>query len=126
MYDPGKILTGLAVFLALLTLPFWYPAVAGMAGAGPEPVLPEDEKQCVESKEYMRNSHMDLLNRWRDAVVREGKITYVSESGAHHEMSLTKTCMKCHADKEQFCDKCHGYVSQELFCWDCHVVPQGN
>ncbi|MBI5527442.1 MAG: sulfate reduction electron transfer complex DsrMKJOP subunit DsrJ [Deltaproteobacteria bacterium] len=121
MYDAGKIMTGLVVFLVILTLPFWYSGAMGKGGARPEVKLPEGEKKCVESKEYMRDSHMDLLNQWRDAVVREGKHTYVSEGGARHEMSLTNSCMKCHADRAQFCDRCHVYLSLNPFCWDCHL-----
>jgi hypothetical protein len=125
MYDAGKILAGLAAFVVILTLPFWYPA-AGGKGARPELVMPQAEKKCVESREFMRDSHMDLLNRWRDAVVREGGHEYVSDSGVRHEMSFTKTCMKCHSDREKFCDRCHLYVAMKPFCWDCHPAPQGS
>ena len=121
MYDAGKILAGLAVFLVILTAPFWYTAAMGKAAEKPKLVLPQEEKKCVESKEFMRVSHMDLLNQWRDAVVRDGEQEYISSDGMHYKMSLTNTCMKCHTDKAQFCDKCHGYVSMNAFCWDCHV-----
>jgi hypothetical protein len=39
------------------------------------------EKQCVESVEFMRSQHPQLLNDWRDQVVREGESIYVSSSG---------------------------------------------
>ena len=77
--------------------------------------------QCVESAEYMRDSHMVLLDEWRDAVVREGHRTYVSSTGERHEMSLTKTCLGCHTDKSKFCDRCHDFVGEAPYCWDCHV-----
>lgn len=121
MYDAGKIFTGLAAFLVILTIPFWYTAAMGKAGEKPKLEMPKDEKKCVESKEYMRDSHMDLLNQWRDAVVRYGEHVYISSDGTRHKMSLTNTCMKCHTDKAQFCDKCHAYVAMTPFCWDCHV-----
>jgi hypothetical protein len=121
MYDKGKIMTGLAVFLVMLTLPFWYSAATGKAGVKPDPVLPKTEKKCVESRQYMRDAHMDLLNRWRDAVVREDRHIYVSQDGTRYEMSLNNTCMKCHVEKAQFCDKCHTYLGESPFCWDCHL-----
>lgn len=125
MHDGGKILFGLAVFLVILCLPFWYAASIGDPGARPELKLPEGETECVESKDYMRDSHMDLLNVWRDAVVRDGKHVYESTSGKRYEMSLTLTCMECHGAREHFCDKCHNYVSLTPFCWDCHVDEKG-
>ena len=125
MHDAGKILLGLAAFLVLISLPFWYTASIGKPGARPELKTPQGEEQCVESKEYMRDSHMDLLDSWRDAVIRDGKHVYVSTSGAHYDISLTNTCLKCHAEREQFCDKCHEYVSLTPFCWDYHVGKKG-
>ena len=125
MHDAGKILPGLVAFLVLITLPFWYTAAIGEPGARPEIKLPEGEKQCVESKEYMRDAHMDLLDDWRDEVVRDGDRSYVSKNGIHYQKSLTNTCMKCHTDREQFCDKCHHYVSTTPTCWDCHNVGKG-
>ncbi|MFH1530636.1 MAG: sulfate reduction electron transfer complex DsrMKJOP subunit DsrJ [Pseudomonadota bacterium] len=125
MQDAGKIFGGLAAFLVILTLPFWYAASIGETGARPEIELPEGEKQCVESKETMRDAHMDLLNSWRDEVVRDGNSEYISEAGIHYQKSLTNTCMKCHTDREQFCDKCHQYVSTTPTCWDCHAGRKG-
>ncbi len=83
----------------------------------------EDQKECVNTAEYMRTSHMDLLNDWRDKVVREN-IRFTSINGKKTEMSLTKTCMSCHSNKEQFCDQCHNYLEVTPYCWDCHVEPK--
>jgi hypothetical protein len=71
MYDSSKILLGLALFLVLITFPFWFSIASEKSGYVPEPKLPEGEEACVESREYMKALHMDLLNQWRDAVVRE-------------------------------------------------------
>ncbi len=142
------ILAGLIVGLALVTFPFWYARAAGSPGAGsqlgggPQLELPRGQSACVEDVPYMRAHHMELLDRWRNAVVREGKKTYVSRaSGASYEMSLTKTCLGCHANKTTFCDRCHEYAgvrSFQLFpwsgasrasqkgveCFGCHVAPE--
>jgi len=80
-------------------------------------------KECVASTEYMRASHMDLLNEWRDEVVREGNRIYTSPNGKEFEMSLTKTCTNCHYNKKEFCDQCHDYLGVTPYCWDCHVEP---
>ena len=125
MYDAGKIITGIVIFLVILTIPIWYNAVSGKANDELGLAQPKAEKKCIESTEYMRESHMDLLNQWRDAVVREGKYDYISSDGKTYRMSLTGTCMKCHDDREKFCDKCHAYVDLDPFCWDCHVDPKG-
>ncbi len=124
MYDKGKILTGLAIFLAIVTFPLWYNATSGKGSYVPEPELPPAEKLCVESKEYMKASHMDLLNEWRTQVVREGKREYVSTDGRKFDMSLSLTCMKCHSNREKFCTQCHDYTGVTPYCWDCHVEPE--
>jgi hypothetical protein len=124
MYDTGKVITGLVVALILLTFPFWFSIIEGKAGYVPEPELPKDETSCIESTEFMRANHMDLLNQWRDAVVRKAQRVYVSTTGQRYEMSLSKTCMKCHVSKTNFCDSCHNYLSVSPYCWDCHVSPE--
>ncbi len=115
-----------ALFLIPATLPFSYKAVVGAPAGPPKLELPAGEKQCVESTEYMRKNHRELLNRWKDSVVREGKRTYVAGDGKEYTMSLTGTCLRCHANKETFCDRCHNYAKVEPNCWQCHVVPKGN
>lgn len=122
----GKIIIGLVILVVLATIPIWYPAVVGPAGPPPELELPADETQCVEEKDFMTAHHMDLLDEWRDEVVREGKKTYTSKAyGATYEMSLTRTCMSCHTDRDTFCNRCHDYTDVHPYCWDCHVEPRG-
>lgn len=124
MYDTGKILTGLIVFLGLITSPIWYNVVIGEAGYKPDPKLPAKEKACVAPTEEIIASHMTLLNDWRDEVVRDGNRLYVSQSGTRYDMSLSEGCMKCHPNKAEFCDQCHNYVDVAPYCWDCHVEPK--
>ncbi len=119
MFDAGKILVGLGVFAGLVTAPAWI----GLArGKGEPPTLakPATAKQCIEPTGEMRARHMELLDRWRDAVVRGGDRVYVSTDGQRHEMSLTRTCLRCHDEPDKFCDRCHAYAGVEAFCWDCH------
>ena len=126
MYDAGKVVAGLVVFLVLVTSPLWYNAVSGAAVTRPQLKLPTDSTQCVESTEYMRASHMDLLNQWRDRVVRQGLREYRSQlTGKTYEMSLSGTCLDCHASKAEFCDACHTYMAVSPYCWSCHVEPKG-
>jgi len=126
MSDKAKVAVGLAVFLALAGFPLWYALGATGDTARPELELPEDETSCVEATEYMTANHMDLLNRWRNAVVREGDNEYVSASGQTFVMSLTGTCMDCHANRDNFCTRCHDYSNVSPKCWDCHVDPEGS
>lgn len=124
MYDAGKVLGGLVVFLVLVTSPLWFNAFSASSTDIPELQLPPNgATECVEDAEYMRPSHMDLLNVWRDDVVRIGERYYTNAAGVSYEMSLSRTCMDCHSNKEEFCDACHTYMAVSPFCWDCHVAP---
>ena len=125
MYDAGKIVPGLIVFLVLITAPAWYSVATGKAVRVIEPEIVAEEKQCIESADYMRARHMDILvDDWREAVVREGIRSYVGSDGREYEISLTETCLGCHSNKSEFCDKCHNYVGVRPDCWDCHNVPE--
>jgi len=123
MNDKPVIIGGLAVFVAAVAFPVWYAAATGGAGPRPELELPAGESNCVEDKAYMTANHMKLLYQWRNSVVREGRRTYLSSSGRRFTISLSNTCLKCHAKKAGFCDRCHDYVSVKPRCWNCHVDP---
>jgi hypothetical protein len=119
----GKIAIGIIIFVVLVTSPYWYNM--GKASVPPKLEVGTTEKACVETTPYMKASHMQLLNDWRDQVVREGHRTYVSSTGKKFEnISLQNTCMKCHAKKTEFCDRCHNYVNADPKCWDCHIEPK--
>lgn len=127
MYDKGKIIAGLIIFLGLVTLPFFYNR--GKASSKPElsldtPVIQQmSQQQCVESKEFMRANHMKLLNEWRDSAVRDGHREYDVIDRIKYDKSLQKTCMHCHSNKKAFCDRCHSYANVSVYCWDCHIEP---
>ncbi len=127
MYDTGKIVGGLAVFVVLATSPLWYNALSAAPPDRPKLQLPTNgSTECVEATEYMRANHMDLLDTWRDTVVREDVRSYTSGlSGKSYTMSLSDTCLECHSNKAQFCDACHTYSAVTPYCWDCHVIPEG-
>jgi hypothetical protein len=126
MTNAGKIIGGLVVFLVLMTSPIWINALSTASVAAPEvDPPPNGSQECVEQVEFMRSYHMDLLNEWRDEVVREGKRDYVSTAnGRTFDMSLSRTCMDCHSNKEEFCDRCHNFTAVSPYCWDCHVEPK--
>jgi len=124
MYDAGKIIIGLIVFLIIITFPVWYNVAMGNATYFPQLEYPADAEQCVADSAYIRASHMDLLNTWRDQVIRQGIRIYHAPDGREFEMSLSNTCMKCHNNKEEFCDKCHNYLAVDPYCWDCHIEPK--
>ena len=120
MYDIGKIITGLIVFILLCTLPVGYFIFTGKASAVPEPEIVTKEKQCVEASAYMKENHMKLLYTWRDKAVRERATVYEGAGGKTYSISLTNTCLECHSNKERFCDRCHNYVGVTTNCWGCH------
>lgn len=124
MRDRTWIIGGLILFLGAVTYPVWRNLQAHTTAQPPVLVLPKNEKECVAPIPYMRSSHMKLLLDWRDRVVRQDQLTYTAPDGKTYDMSLTKTCMKCH-EKAGFCDRCHTYAGVRMpYCWDCHVDPK--
>ncbi len=126
MRDRGKIIVGLVVFLILITFPVWYNVAKGKATYVPELQRPAEGTACVRDSAWMIANHMDLLNTWRDRVVRADERWDVDQNGKPVEMSLTHTCLGCHQDRAEFCDKCHTYMDVNPYCWDCHVDPKEN
>ena len=128
MNDKPIIIAGLIIFLAIFTFPFWYNL--GNATTVPEPILSAKAKaagECVAEKSYMVPEHMQLLNDWREKVVRGGDRIYKNSKGKTFAMSLSTgedSCIGCHVSKRDFCDKCHTYASVRPYCWDCHIEPK--
>lgn len=116
MRDIPIIASGLAAFVALVTLPFWYNAMAGQP-ARLELTKPAAARKCVAPVDVMRRTHMEMLIAWRDRSIR----------GGTHDISLTHTCLEqCHGSKTEFCDRCHTYVGlQGPDCWSCHSSSTG-
>jgi len=125
VYDARKILPGLVLFVLVLAWPAIYTAALGTGRDRPVLEMVTAEKQCLESTDFMRRQHMTLLkNDWRETVVRKGARDYAAADGKVYPMSLTKTCLGCHPNKANFCDRCHNYVAVKPACWNCHIVPE--
>jgi hypothetical protein len=122
MYDAGKVIAGLVIFVGVALAPVW--ANLGGSAVKPEPKIATEERECVAPKDVIRVTHMDLLDEWRDRVVREGERSALTATGRTVTMSLTGTCMSCHANKAEFCDSCHNYLAVAPHCWDCHTAPE--
>jgi hypothetical protein len=128
LYDGRKIIAGIVIFLIVVSIPFW--TGRGKTVAPPDlkldtPAIERlQNKLCVEPAPTMRANHMKLLNAWRDSVVREGNRIYTAADGRTHTMSLTGTCLECHSNKGQFCDRCHNYAGASPACWNCHIIPE--
>jgi hypothetical protein len=110
-----------------MTFPIWYNAIAGKGAYVPDieiatkDVLGRD--QCVMSTDYMRANHMNLLNQWRNDVVRLGERVHIAPDGRKYDRSLSNTCLDCHSNKARFCDLCHNYMGVAPYCWQCHLEP---
>jgi len=74
----------------------------------PELVIPSGK--CVRPLEFMRKNHMDMLKSAREKAIRKG------ERGS---FTLTN-CMKCHINRDEFCDRCHNFVGVKPLCFKCH------
>ncbi|TDT89171.1 sulfate reduction electron transfer complex DsrMKJOP subunit DsrJ [Pseudodesulfovibrio indicus] len=125
MQNGFPIIVGLAIFIGALCAPFVWGKTVTHQYKEPELKMPANEKECIESKEFMRTEHMQLLNDWRDWALRDGKRIYTNHKGKEFVISLQNTCMKCHTSKADFCDKCHNDAGVSPYCWDCHVQPEG-
>ena len=122
MYNKGTIIAGLAIFVLFVTFPIWFNGLD--AGPLPKPELPPGgEKLCVAPASEMRDTHMQLLNEWRDDVLRNSDRVSVTVDGKEYRKGLQMACMQCHSNKEKFCDSCHEYAAVQPTCWDCHLTP---
>jgi len=122
MYNKGTIIAGLAIFVLFVTFPIWFNGLD--AGPLPKPELPPGgEKECVAPAAVMRDTHMQLLNEWRDDVLRNSDRVSITVAGKEYRKGLQLACMQCHSNKEKFCDSCHEYAAVQPTCWDCHLTP---
>ncbi len=127
MYDSGKIILGLAVFVLLITFPFWHNNLIGTVGAVPtkDPNLTPEmvqgaafpNGQTHPTAQEMRATHMNVLQG-----IHTTAKSYVP---GKDEKKPTMSCLACHGgSKEQFCDSCHAYASVKTpDCWACHTKP---
>jgi hypothetical protein len=121
MTDRWKIGAGLALFLLLIMTPVWQGRARHWA---PQGLRKAAKEPCVLPRAEMRERHMDLLNDWRQAVVRTGSRQARTATGQVVRMSLTGTCLGCHESKKEFCDRCHGELGVAPDCWSCHLPPK--
>lgn len=122
MYNKRTVIPGLIIFVLFVTAPVWFNGLS--AGSAPKPELPPGgEKQCVAPASEMRAKHMQLLNEWRDDVLRTGEREAITVDGKEYRKGLQLACMQCHSNKEKFCDSCHEYASVNPYCWNCHLTP---
>lgn len=90
MYDGGKIITGLIIFIALTTFPFY--CNIGKTVARPEP-------EAIRNVDIMPWYHIPV-KKWRSShmnIINSGAVT-------------KENCLPCHYEPEKFCNKCHEYV----------------
>jgi len=124
MHDKGKVIAGIVIFLIVVLFPIWFTGAFGdFDPASPDPMT--DATECVKDKAYMTAWHMDLLNEWRNDVVRLNDRGPVLIAGKNWEKSLTRTCLGCHGSYQKFCNVCHTYADVKPDCWQCHVIPEG-
>ena len=128
LYNGRIIIAGIIVFVIVITFPFWYNRIKSVTqptlSLETPAILQLKERRCVEDTSFMRTNHMKLIVTWREGVVREGNRFYTTADGRIFEASLSGTCLKCHSNKQQFCDSCHNYVGVKPSCFSCHIIPQ--
>jgi hypothetical protein len=106
----------------LLVLAFVAPVLAADSSRVPKPVIEAGKgEQCVESTDFMRRNHMELLKHQRDATMHQGIRT------RNHSLN---GCIECHASRknnsvvgsdQNFCQSCHSYAAVKLDCFECHA-----
>lgn len=123
MYNAKAVIIGMVIFVAIFSSPFWMGWI-GQNYTKTGVTLPTSEKSCIEDTEFMRAQHMRLLDEWRDQALREENRVYVSAlNGKKWVISLQNTCLKCHTNYTEFCEKCHVANSVYPYCWTCHIIP---
>ena len=123
MNDKKWIVTGLVVFLVIVLFPFWFNR--GKAVPPPEVKLTDKAKaakECVLVQGlHAQRAHAAARPLARRRWCATAKRTYTNPQGKEFDMSLSNTCLDCHSNKAEFCDKCHNYASVRPYCWDCHI-----
>jgi len=127
MQGTGKNVAAVAIFFLIIASPHLINLVYAKAWVGPTEETPRieamAEKECIESEGWMRRNHMNLLLSWRDAALRDTDRVYVNGRGERYDISLMRTCLGCHSNRREFCDRCHAYAGIEPYCWQCHYAP---
>lgn len=123
MYNAKAVVIGIIIFVVVFSSPFWLGWI-GQNYTNTGVVILPGETSCIENTEFMRANHMRLLNEWRDQALRNGVREYQSAlNGKKWVLSLQNTCMKCHSNYSEFCERCHVANSVYPYCWTCHIIP---
>jgi len=109
------------LLLLVVALAFAAPVFAADSSRVPKPVIEAAKgEKCVESTDFMRRNHMELLKHQRDETMHKGIRT------RNHSLN---GCIECHASRknnsvvgsdQNFCQSCHSYVAAKLDCFECH------
>ena len=129
MRNKTNIVVGVLVFLLVVTSPIWLNLGKSAEASEVEVsydtptinALPEDERHCIYDADYMRENHMEILHQWKVQVVRDDNRVMVTPDGREYEMSLQNTCLDCHSNYDEFCEKCHNANGVDPNCWTCHT-----
>lgn len=127
MQKKTNIVVGILVFLLVMAAPIWMNFGKDAAASNVEVSLDTptinalDEKKCIYDTEYMRENHMEILHQWKVQVVRDDNRVMVTPDGREFEMSLQNTCLDCHSNYDEFCEKCHDANGVDPNCWTCHT-----
>ncbi len=128
MHGTPKNVAAVAIFFLLLASPHLINLVYAKPWVGPSEDTPRiralAEKECVEDEAWMRRNHMNLLLTWRDEALRDTHRVYVNGEGRRYDVSLIRTCLGCHSNRSEFCDRCHAYAGVQPYCWRCHYAPE--
>jgi hypothetical protein len=129
LYDGGKIIGGLVIFLLLFLSPFY---LSGWGAKAPEPELTakaKEAKECVAPTPYMRAWHMHLLDNWRHEVVRDGNRYYNTKEDLWWNYKFDKRLLENWrrfvsgvGEEDQGPDRTGKvyYKSLQVTCMDCH------
>lgn len=115
------------IIVVVILMPVGYSAFARVAFSGVEaPEKPvgkgtrclsenpfDEDAKHMQTAEYMRFHHWELLRGLREEVVRDGVRGDISLDG----------CWNCHQSKVRFCDRCHDAASVRPDCFGCHYYP---
>jgi hypothetical protein len=118
MRDWGKTVGWLAIFLVVLAFPVWLGAARGKKS---EALPKATGESCIEPASEMRKNHPALLASWRERAVRQGDRVQDKSDGRSVRIGLSGTCLGCHGQATEFCEKCHAQAAITLDCWQCHA-----
>lgn len=131
MYDSGKIIPGLAVFVLLITFPIWYNTLICDVGAAPakDPNLSPEMVQGAAFPNGQSHPPAAEMRAKHMGVLQGIHTTAQSYVPGRDEKKPTMSCLMCHPSSDttkplQFCNSCHAYASVKTpDCWACHTKP---